>query len=76
MKPARLIILAVAVVAAGMAGLLAMRLSGNKTVVVQDAVIEKAPTVDVLVSAKNLPVGARLDETSSAVVRLQPFSVS
>ena len=64
MKPARLIILAVAVVAAGMAGLLAMRLSGNQTVIVQDSVVEKEPTIDVLVSAKNLPVGARLDETS------------
>ncbi len=64
MKPARLIILAVAVVAAGMAGLLAMRLSGNKTVIVQDSVVQKEPTIDVLVSAKNLPVGARLDESA------------
>jgi pilus assembly protein CpaB len=64
MKPARLIILAVAVVAAGMAGLLAMRLTGNQTVIVQDSVVEKEPTVDVLVSAANLPVGARLDENS------------
>ncbi len=51
MKPARLIILAVAIVAAGMAGLLAMRLSGNQTVIVQDSVVTKEPTVDVLVSA-------------------------
>lgn len=65
MKPARLIILAVAVVAAGMAGLLAMRLTGNQTVVVQqDPTVEKQPTVDVLVSAKNLPVGARLDDSA------------
>lgn len=66
MKPARIIILAVAIVAAGMAGLLAMRLSGRTSVVVQqaDAVVEKEPTVNVLVSAKNLPVGARLDESA------------
>lgn len=61
MKPARLIILTVAVVAAGMAGLLAMRLSGEKTVVEpKQEVIRKEPTVNVLVSASNLPVGARL----------------
>ncbi|KPF44389.1 Flp pilus assembly protein CpaB [Rhizobium sp. G187] len=64
MKPARLIILAVAVVAAGTAGLLAMRLSGGGSVVVQEAVVEKEPTVDVLVIAKNLPVGSRLDDSS------------
>ncbi|MGO6903448.1 Flp pilus assembly protein CpaB, partial [Rhizobium ruizarguesonis] len=35
MKPARLIILAVAVVAAGLAGLLAMRMAGSGGVVTQ-----------------------------------------
>ena len=66
MKPARIIILAVAIVAAGMAGLLAMRLSGSKSVVLQQAesVIKKEPTVNVLVSAANLPVGSRLDDKS------------
>ena len=65
MKPARLIILTVAVVAAGLAGLLAMRLSGGTTVV-QEAkeIIRKEPTVNVLVSAENLPVGSRLNEKS------------
>jgi pilus assembly protein CpaB len=65
MKPARLIILTVAVVAAGLAGLLAMRLTGGKTVV-QEAkeIIRKEPTVNVLVSAENLPVGSRLNEKS------------
>lgn len=65
MKPARIIILSVAVVAAGLAGLLAMKLSGGQTVVqTAEAVIRKEPTVNVLVSAENLPVGARLNEKS------------
>ncbi len=65
MKPARIIILAVAIVAAGMAGLLAMRLSGSNTVVQQaEALVRKEPTVNVLVSAANLPVGSRLDDKS------------
>ncbi|SSC65749.1 Flp pilus assembly protein CpaB [Ciceribacter selenitireducens] len=66
MKPARIIILAVAIVAAGMAGLLAMRLSGSRSVVMEQAesVVKKEPTVNVLVSAANLPVGSRLDEKS------------
>ncbi|THV24074.1 Flp pilus assembly protein CpaB [Peteryoungia ipomoeae] len=63
MQPARLIILAVAIVAAGTAGFLAMRLSGSSAVV-QEATVEHEPTVDVLVTAKNLPVGSRLDESS------------
>ena len=65
MKPARIIILAVAIVAAGMAGLLAMRLSGSNAVVQQaEALVRKEPTVNVLVSAANLPVGSRLDDKS------------
>ena len=65
MKPARIISLAVAIVAAGMAGLLAMRLSGSNTVVQQaEALVKKEPTVNVLVSAANLPVGSRLDDKS------------
>ncbi|GEO87213.1 MULTISPECIES: Flp pilus assembly protein CpaB [Alphaproteobacteria] len=65
MKPARIIILAVAIVAAGMAGLLAMRLSGPQPVVVQgEAEVRKEPTVNVLVSSANLPVGSRLNDKS------------
>jgi pilus assembly protein CpaB len=65
MKPARIIILAVAVVAAGLAGVLAMRMTGGKTMVQQaKEVIRKEPTVNVLVSAENLPVGSRLNEKS------------
>lgn len=61
MKPARVIILAVAVVAAGLAGVLAMHLSGRTPVQIAETVIEKEPTVNVLVSASNLPVGTRLN---------------
>lgn len=66
MKPARVIILSVAVVAAGAAGMLAMRMSGPKTVIMQqtEAVMTKEETVNVLVAAANLPVGSRLDENS------------
>ncbi|MDE1997264.1 MAG: Flp pilus assembly protein CpaB [Rhizobiaceae bacterium] len=66
MKPARLMILAVAVVAAGLAGLLAMRLAGTRNVVPQQvaAVVEKEATVNVLVADSNLPVGARLNQKS------------
>ncbi|MDI7862820.1 Flp pilus assembly protein CpaB [Rhizobiaceae bacterium n13] len=65
MKPARIIILAVAVVAAGTAGFLAMRLAGGRNVVQQaEAVLKKEKTVDVLVAAANLPVGSRLGDQS------------
>lgn len=66
MKPARIIILAVAVVAAGMAGFLAMRLTGGQSAVTQtvDAVVKREPTINVLVSAANLPVGSRLNDDS------------
>jgi len=63
MKPARLLILSVAVVAAGLAGLLAMQLAGRGGVVTQvQSVVEKEPTINVLVSSANLPVGARIDD--------------
>ncbi|MDO1580651.1 Flp pilus assembly protein CpaB [Rhizobium oryzicola] len=65
MRPARIIILAVAIGAAGLAGLLAMQLSGTREVVQQTKeVIRKEPTVNVLVSAENLPVGSRLNDKS------------
>lgn len=64
MKPARIIILAVAIGAAGLAGLIAMRMTGTQKVVMQQAetIIRKEPTVRVLVSAENLPVGSRLND--------------
>jgi pilus assembly protein CpaB len=66
MKPARILILGVAVVAAGLAGVLAMSLAGRGSVVTQvQQVVEKEPTVNVLVSSANLPVGARLDDKSA-----------
>ncbi|MEN3150359.1 Flp pilus assembly protein CpaB [Neorhizobium sp. IRAMC:178] len=66
MKPTRIIILAVAVVAAGLAGMLAMRLSGTKAPELVETVIQKEPTVKVLVTAENLPVGSRLNDKSMA----------
>jgi pilus assembly protein CpaB len=63
MKPARIIILTVAVVAAGLAGLLAMRMGGQSAPQLVEKII-KEPTVQVLVSAENLPVGARLNDKS------------
>jgi pilus assembly protein CpaB len=59
-------ILAVAVVAAGLAGLLAMRLAGGRNVVPRQvaAVVEKEATVNVLVADANLPVGSRLNDKS------------
>ncbi len=71
MKPSRVVILSVAVVAAGLAGLLAMQLGGPQQVVEQaQAIIEKEPTVNVLVSSVNLPVGSRLSADS---VRWAPW---
>jgi pilus assembly protein CpaB len=66
MKPARLIILSVALVAAGAAAFLAMNLTGRKTVVQMQAetVVKKEPVIDVLVASANLPIGARLNEDS------------
>jgi pilus assembly protein CpaB len=66
MKPARIIILGVAVVAAGLAGFLAMRLTGGTAAVQEsvEAVVKREPTINVLVSAANLPVGSRLNDDS------------
>jgi pilus assembly protein CpaB len=62
MKPARLTILAVAVVAAGLAGYLAMNLTGTapRDLPIRAPIIEKAATKDVLVAKNSLPVGSRL----------------
>lgn len=64
MRPARIIILAVAVVAAGLAGLLAMRLTGTRSVIVEQAesVLQTVPSVRVLVAAESLPVGSRINK--------------
>lgn len=65
MKPARILILIVAVVAAGLAGLLAMSVSGPKTVVQpSEKTVIKEPTVNVLVASANMPVGARLSDSA------------
>ena len=65
MKPARLIILVVAVGAAGLAGVLAMRLAGGRNMApVAETVYQKEPSVNVLVASANLPVGSRLNDSS------------
>ena len=66
MKPARVIILSVALLAAGAAAFLAMQLTGRETVVQLQSqpVIEREPSINVLVAAANLPVGSRLTEES------------
>jgi pilus assembly protein CpaB len=75
MKPARLMILAVAVVAAGLAGLLAMRLTGQKGPELVETVIQREPTTKVLVSAENIPVGSRLNDKSVSWVEWPNGSV-
>lgn len=64
MKPARVIIMAVAVLAAGTAGYLALKLTSQPAQVVEQrkTVIEKMPTVEILVAKTSMPVGARLNE--------------
>jgi pilus assembly protein CpaB len=54
-------ILAVAVAAAGLAGLLAMRLSAGRNLVQNvEAVVQKEPSVNILVASGNLPIGSRV----------------
>lgn len=64
MKPARLIILAVAIGTAGLAGVLAMRLTATPAPVSEGAVEQVSPAeqkVNVLVASGNLAVGSRLN---------------
>ncbi len=77
MKSSRVVILSVAIVAAGLAGLLAMQISAPQAVVEKaEAIIQKEPTVSVLVSAVNLPVGSRLDASSVRWARWPQGSVN
>lgn len=64
MKPARIIILGVAVVAAGLAGVLAMRLSAPPESDVAAPVIQKEPSTRILVASGSLPVGTHLTDDS------------
>jgi pilus assembly protein CpaB len=68
MKPARIIILSVAVVSAVMAGYLALQIArgGVSTVVETQTVVEREPTINVLVAKESLPVGARLNPEAIA----------
>ncbi|WEX77531.1 Flp pilus assembly protein CpaB [Sinorhizobium numidicum] len=60
MKPVRIIILAVAVGSAAMAGLLAMKLTRGPAPQLAEPLVEQAPAINVLVASKSLPVGSRL----------------
>jgi pilus assembly protein CpaB len=75
MKPARVIVLSVALLAAGAAAFLAMKLTGRETVVQMQAetVVKKEPAINVLVASANLPVGSHLTEES---MRWQGFPES
>jgi pilus assembly protein CpaB len=69
MRPARFIVLAVAVVAAGLAGVLALNLTSRQPVVITqtaEPVIERVEVDDVLVAASSLPIGSRLSEDALA----------
>ncbi|MGQ8629906.1 Flp pilus assembly protein CpaB [Agrobacterium sp. DKPNP3] len=71
MKPSRIVILSVALVAAGLAGVVAMQITGTQQVIERaETIIQKEPTVNVLVSSVNLPVGSRLNDSS---VRWTPW---
>ncbi|AZN69941.1 Flp pilus assembly protein CpaB [Georhizobium profundi] len=64
MKPARLVILTVAVAAAGLAGYLAMTLSAPQPVTEPtiQQVTERIDVTDVLVANTSLPIGTRISE--------------
>ena len=64
MKPARAIIMAVAVLAAALAGYLALNMTRQPAVVAEapEKIVEKMPTVEILVAKQSMPVGARLNE--------------
>ena len=66
MRPARIIILAVAVVSAGVAGLLALKVASGGSPVQTEAVVEREPTINVLVAKESMPVGARLNPETLA----------
>lgn len=64
MKKTRVMIIAVAALAAGVAAWLAMGLSGNPQTVVteiQNTIIERIPTTRVMVARESISVGARLN---------------
>lgn len=67
MKPARIIILAVAVVSAGVAGVLALQIArGDGPTSETQTIVEHEPTINVLVAKGSLPVGSRLNPDTLA----------
>lgn len=64
MKKTRVMIIAIAALAAGVAAWLAMGLSGNSQTVVaeiQGTIVERVPTIRIMVAKEGIPVGARLN---------------
>ena len=77
MKPARIIILAVAVLAAGLAGLLAMRLTAPRNDMADaNVVAPKTTGVSVLVASGSLPVGSHLTDQTMKWIDWPENSVS
>lgn len=66
MQPARLVILTVAVAAAGLAGYMAMKLTRAPAPAVQEPVqvVQRVEVEDVLVTRTSMPIGSRLNQNS------------
>lgn len=64
MKPARLIVMAIALVAAVAAGYLILNITGNATNPPVREVIKKVRTDSVLVASNSLPIGSRLNDNN------------
>ncbi len=65
MKSPRIAILTIAVAAALLAGFTAMQIAGSEQIIEKaETIIKKEPTINVLVSSINLPVGSRLNDSS------------
>lgn len=63
MKPARVMIMGVAVLAAGLAGYLALNITSSSGRVTEH-VVRNIQTIDVLVAANGMPIGSRLNSGS------------
>lgn len=64
MKPARLILILVALIAGGLAAFFALNSGGNDTPVQQVAEVEPVQKVKVLIASRTIGIGERLDPTT------------
>ncbi|MEN9894734.1 MAG: Flp pilus assembly protein CpaB [Pseudomonadota bacterium] len=77
MKPARIIILVVAIVTAGMAALLAMGLTAPTIETAdENAVIQQQPTTMILVASGSLPVGSHLTDATMKWIEWPKTAIS